>query len=561
VKKIIVTGHRNPDMDSVCAAWAYAHYKNRLCSNSGESSEKSCEYLPVRCGHLNNQTKETFKDIGIEPPRLMKDVYPRVGDILSPLTASLTAEDPVLSAIKTLHDYNISILPVFSPARGKSLAGLVSVQEISDFLINEQVGERPLYTFRVENFEKVLPGALYLRGGSESFRAPVMVGAMPYPTSVSRIEQLLPLKPVLVVGARPDIITYAIREQFPALILTGVTEQTLPAVDFTGFKGTVFLSTTDTAETVRLLRLSAPVEDIMGTDYPEITEDTHFDDAKKLLIGSEFRGLPVFSSGNNGTFLGIVTRRCFIDRPHHRIILVDHNEAAQSIRGIEHADIIEIIDHHRLAPEKTRTPIYMAAKPVGSTCTIIFQHYQSSGYDIDTVTAQVLLAGILSDTVLLKSPTTTAEDQRAAEKLAQLGGVDYLQFGHAIFQRTALLSEYKPEEVVHGDFKVYKEFGYTVGISQIEVVTMEDLKDTADALRKALDELIRDHNLDWAMLMISNVLKEKSKLLSRGAAQLEKGLVYSSEGDGLFDLPGILSRKKQLLPEVLRVLEESRERA
>ncbi len=546
--EILITGHRNPDMDSVCSAWAYARLKNRTDSGT--------VYTAVRCGHLNNQTKETFRGIGIEPPMLLKDVHPRVGDIITPAVSRLGRGEPILKALKTLHDYTVSILPVFENGDSPQLAGLVSVQEISDFLMSEHVGSRPLYTFRVANFEKVLPGILFRAGEADRFRAPVMVGAMPYEVSIDRIERLLPEKPVLVVGERAGIISYAVEKRFPAIILTGVENPEAISVDLGSYRGTVFLSSTDTAETVRLLRLSAPVEDIMGTDYPTITDETHFDDAKQMLLQSEYRGLPVFSSRDESRFLGVITRRCFIDRPRKRLIMVDHNEADQSIRGIENADVVEIIDHHRLAPEKTRTPIYVASKPVGSTCTIVYQHYLSFGEKLDVPAAKILLSGILSDTVLLKSPTATAEDHAAVRELADIAGVDYRAFGEEMFSRTSVLSDKDPDQLITADFKVYREYGFSAGIGQVEVVTLEDLEENIEALRNALDHVAERQKLDWVMLLVTNVLKENSKLISRGPALMEEKLIYRKEEEGLFDLPGILSRKKQLLPEILRVLEE-----
>lgn len=536
-------------MDSVCSAWAYAQLKNQI--------DLEHSYVAVRCGHLNNQTKETFRELETEPPRLLKDVHPRVADILSPVSVFLRAEEPILKAIRALHDYTVSIVPIFKSKWDKHLVGLVSVQEVSDYLISEQVGERPRYTFRVSNFEKVLPGRLYRRGKVDGFRAPVMVGAMPFKVSVDRIARLLPDKPVLVAGERSSIIRYAIKNEFPAIILTGVEGDAAPSIDLSDYQGTIFLSATDTAETVRLLRLSAPVKDIMGNDYPHLTEETHFDDAKQMLIQSEYRGLPVFSSTDPDHFLGVVTRRCFIDRPKRQLIMVDHNEASQSIRGIEHAEVIEIIDHHRLAPEKTRNPIYVSSKPVGSTCTIVFQHYLAFDRPISKRCAKILLSGILSDTVILKSPTTTEEDRSAVFRLAEIAELDYRLFGEQMFSRTSVLSEKDPDHVVTSDFKVYREYGYSIGIGQVEVVTLEDLSENIPDLRGSLDRVAGDQRLDWVMLLVTNVLKENSKLISRTASSLDERLIYPKEGQGLFDLPGILSRKKQLLPEVLRVLEEA----
>jgi manganese-dependent inorganic pyrophosphatase len=326
--------------------------------------------------------------------------------------------------------------------------------------------------------------------------------------------------------------------------------------DFSGFRGSVFVSYADTAETIRLLRLSSPVKGIMRSDYPELTEADHFDEAKQRLIGSEYRGLPVFSDGEARSFRGVVTRRYFIDKPRRKVILVDHNESEQSVKGIEEAEVVEILDHHRLAPDKTRLPIYVAARPVGSTCTIVYQHYLQFAVELDRHTAQVLLAGLLSDTVILKSPTTTEEDRRAARHLAEIAGLDYLEFGERIFRHSAVLKEQSPADIVAGDFKSYEEQGYSFGIGQVEVVTFQNLEEVREGLLEALEQLRRERGMDWTMLLVTNVLKEHSKLLLTPFPQAEQRLLYNRESEQLYDLPEILSRKKQLLPEVIRVLEE-----
>ncbi len=546
MEEIFITGHRNPDMDSVCSAWAYARLMNRI--------DPENSYHDIRCGHLNMQSKETFKQLGLEPPRLEKDVYPKVHDILSVPEQVLAPSDSIHEAIKTIHDYTVSVVPVLEEQR--RFAGLVSINEISDFSIHEHVGGRPRYFFRTENFEKVLPGFCYKSGEWPEFTAAVMVGAMPFEVSVDRIGRLLPDKPIIVVGRRTRILDYAVQEQFPAIILTGVDKEEEVDFDFSSYRGTVFISQTDTAETARLLRLSSPVHNIMGSDYPAISEDDHFDDAKDTLINSDYRGLPVFSAEDEERFVGVVTRRCFIDRPRRKVIMVDHNESDQSIRGIEHAQIVQIIDHHRLAAEKTRTPIYVAAKPVGSTCTIVYQHYRQYDIDLDGDTAKVLLAGVISDTVMLKSPTTTAEDRAAVRALCRAAEVDFEEYGTEIFRHTAVLSSRDPKEVVDADFKVYEEFGYRVGIGQVEVATFQDLPEVIESFHGALRTSGEEAKLDWTMLLVSNVLTENSKLLCTSFPEAEERLVFRRETDDLFDLPGILSRKKQLLPEILRVLEE-----
>ncbi|MFW5711392.1 MAG: putative manganese-dependent inorganic diphosphatase [Spirochaetota bacterium] len=551
---IFITGHRNPDMDSVCASWAYAQLKKKL--------DPGTSYHAIRCGHMNTQTKETLKAIGITPPRLEKDVHPRVRDIVTRNPHRISADEPTLNAVKIIHDYNISIIPVFGQdsKQEAKFAGLVSVNEISDFLISEHLGGRPRYAFRTDNFDKVLSGFCYKQGDRHEFTAPVMIGAMPYETSLDRIKALLPDKPILVVGQREKILEYAIEQQFPAVVLTGVREPEEVSINFSAYRGTVFVSRTDTAETVRLLRLSSPVKNIMSTEYPLLTEAHHFDEAKNMLVNSDLRGLPVFSTEDEQEserkFVGVVTRRCFIDRPSRKVIMVDHNEADQSIRGIENAEILEIIDHHRLAAEKTRTPIYVAAKPVGSTCTIVYQHYLQAGIPVNTTTAKVLLAGLLSDTVILKSPTATDEDRRAAAQLANIAGITIEEYGEQIFSHTAVLGKQDPKQVIKTDFKLYSEFNMKVGIGQVEVVTFQNIDEVEEIYLNALDEIRKEQGLDWTMLLITNVLHEHSKLFTTPFPEAEERVVFKQEKPGRFDLPNILSRKKQVLPEILRVLEE-----
>lgn len=544
--EIFVTGHRNPDLDSTCSSIMYSRLKNTI--------ESDDQYFPVRCGHLNDQTKYLLKLIGFKAPRLVRDLYPKVRDIVIRFDASLREEDPLINAVNIINETTVSILPVFDASGNQS--GLISIDEISNFFLSQHTYSRPVYGFNVDNFEKVLPGKMLKVGDEKRFEAPVMTGAMPYKVSIDRISEIVPQKPVLIVGERYDLLSYAVAQQFPAIILTGVTNEQELALDLEPFKGTVFLSDKDTAETTRLLRLSIPVREVMGKEYPVLNENDLFDDAKRMLIGSDLRGIPVYDNSNQ--FIGIVSRRCFIERPKQQVIMVDHNEAEQSVPGIEHALVREIIDHHRLAAEKTSQPIYIASSPVGSTCTIVFQHYLQNDVELDAPGAKLLLAGILSDTVLLKSPTSTFQDRHAVESLALTAGVDWKIFGEEVFSRTTVITEVKPETLITTDFKIYEEFDFRFGIGQVEVVTLENIEEVRLKLMKALELVKNQNRLDWTMILITNVLKENSILISSQFELGEQRLIYPQIEKGTYRLSGILSRKKQLLPEVFRVLEELR---
>jgi manganese-dependent inorganic pyrophosphatase len=543
-ESIYITGHRNPDMDSVCSAYCYAELKNII--------DPDTTYIPIRCGHMNNSTKEAFREIDTIPPKFLKDLRPRVLDIVKEPEERLHINDPVSAVVNLLNHKTISVVPVYDD--DDRYAGLISVDEINGLFMRENSTGRPQYAFRAENFGHVVKGRLLKSGDQQEFTTFIMTGAMPYEVSLDRIRELLPNKPVMVVGMRTDLIAYAVREQFPAIIITGYKSYEQVDYDFSEYEGTVFVSYLDTAETIRLLRLSLPVKNILSRDIPKVQTQDLFDDALGILINSEFRGLPVF---DGDAFIGTVTRRCFINRPRRRVILVDHNEASQSVRGLEDSQIVEIIDHHRLGAEKTRFPIYISAAPVGSTCTIVYQHFIRYHVEVRPQIAHLLLAGILSDTVILKSPTTTQEDQLVVEALCSILGIsEYRSFGERLFSNTMVLTEADPRGLVEADFKIYHEFGCSFGIGQVEVNTLEDVDEVKDQFITTLETVKSTHHIDWAMLLITNVLKENSVLLSTSYPQAEKNLVYKQESAGKFALPGILSRKKQLLPEVLRVLEE-----
>ncbi|MCX7788675.1 MAG: putative manganese-dependent inorganic diphosphatase [Spirochaetes bacterium] len=539
---IYVSGHKNPDTDSVCAAYCYARFKNMV--------DPSGTYLPVRCGALNSQVKYLFRFLNLEPPVLLPDIFPKVKDVARRDPIKIEEDEPVRFAIDLLDSHNISVLPVFSSSG--IFKGIVSIHEISQFLLSESSNHRPAYTFRPENFLKVFPGRCIKRGDFQEFQAPLMIGAMPYETSIRRIEALLPQKPLLVVGLREDLLQYALLKDLPTIVLTGVENPAHLPLDLSKYRGWIFISDIDTAETVRLLRLSIPVRCIMNPNPIQIDGEERFETARDILVNSQYRGLPVFLEGS---FYGIVTRRCFIHRPTQRLILVDHNELSQSIPGAEHAEILEIIDHHRIAPEKTHKPIYMYVKPVGSTCTLIYEQFQIFHIPISREIAILLLGGILADTAHFRSPTTTNLDKEIASALARIGGVDVDSFGKELLSQAHDLLTADLSQIVQSDFKTYAESGIKFGIGQVEVVSFDSVKEVKDRLLAIMEETRQNQQLDWVLLMITNVPKESSLLLSTNHPKLERLLIFSKIDEHMYDLPGVLSRKKQLLPEILQVLE------
>ena len=540
--EIYVLGHRNPDMDSICSAWAYAKLKNTV---DGEN-----RYTAVRLGNVSDNVKYLFQMAGVEIPFLLKDVKAKSRDIVKSPTFTVTGKDPVYELISLLNTYHPSVVPVIDDGVYK---GLVSVDDINRFFLMENHKGRPFYTINQNNIPRIIEGHFLKRSATNTFDAQIVVGAMDYDIFCQRVSAC-EKPPLLVVGNRKRHIEYAVKHNLAGIILTGITDIESVDADFSSFNGMVYLSEEDTAETLRLLRLSTPISQLMADkDVPHVEMDTLYDEVKALLSDGENRGVSVFE---NGVWKGFITRRCFLNRPRAKIIMMDHNEAEQSVIGIEEADIVEIIDHHRLAAPKMKTPIFICSEPVGSTCTIVFEQYAKWQVPIDKTTATVLLGGLVADTVMLKSPTTTEYDRVVAEALKKAAEIDdFDAFCHSLFSSSASLKEKDPEAVIRSDFKKYTEHGVHFGIGQVEVGSLEEIKEMKDVYLDSLKRVRDKEGLSIAMLLVTDVFKEESILLNTEFDK-EYKIPYERLDKGMYYLPGVLSRKKQLLPETLKVLEE-----
>ena len=432
MSKIYITGHRNPDMDSLCSAYAYAKLKNQI--------DKDNEYIAVRIGNLTKSIQKFFEGIGAEPPIYKNHIYPIVQDVILEPGEKIDVSMPLVKLSKFYNEVNPSSYPIYD---GDEFLGLLSVDDIAIWLMQ-----------KLEKNEKI--------------------------DSETLIKDVLKIR----------------EDKFDA------------------------------------------------TDM--------FEDGKAIMIKSKLRGFPVYEDNK---YLGYVTRRCFLEAPKHNVILVDHNEASQSIKGLETANIVEIIDHHRLGALKTILPIYMDIEPLGSTCTIVYQQYLKHNMKPDETVAKVLLAGLISDTVILKSPTTTKTDVETANDLTKLAKVDLNEFAEKMFSSMGGLTADVANEKIESDFKIYAENGVSVGIGQCEVVTLRDLDNYKDAYLKTLDEVRQKNSLNWAMLMITDVIKETSVLLTTDF-KLNKNIQYKKLENNVYDMPGVLSRKKQLLPDVLSIINQ-----
>ncbi len=533
--KIYITGHRNPDIDSLCAASAYANLKN--LTDSGN------EYVAIHCSPVSDQVREQMETMGVDIPPYKKDVFPKVRDVMLEPQGHIQAGAPIFALVNAYNAENPSVVPIYD---GKDFKGLLSVDDITSWFLTDNKEEIPVYTLTIDNILRVIPGSLVHRGKSDEIEGSLLVGAGTYEAFSEMLEEIGNC--IVVLGSRKEHIEQAVKKQVPAIIIAA-TDKT-PDVDFSGYEGSVFLTELGTAETLRRIRLAESIETMMESATETIDIDDLFVEGRKIFMNSHIRGLAVME---NGEFKGFVTRRCFLERPVNKVIMVDHNEPDQSIEGIETADVVEIVDHHRLDSLSTTMPIFIAAEPLGSVNTIIYQLYMRHGIMPDPAMARTMLTGIIADTLILRSPTTTVQDMQAVEMLARLAKVPSVQeFGEKLFSISDNLATQDPDEMILSDFKKYENNGTKMGIGQCEVTTLSDVGEYAQAYIDALQKIADSQGLDWALLMVTDVLREDSVLLA-SKHKANRNLPYAKIDKQIYDMPGVMSRKKQLLPMLLSV--------
>lgn len=541
--KYLVVGHLNPDTDSVCAAYAYAELKNTLV---GEDVA-----IPLRCGPLTKQTEYVFERAGVKPPDFIKHVYPLVSDVMTPHCEAVSPDAPLADVVHVLDDRHVHNTPVVSSSG--LYEGIISESEIMKLLAGFGQGRTRVF-FSAENIVKVMGGKLRERGLKDAFEVSVMIGAMPLEGFAKRIATLAPSSTLLIVGNRPDLIAHALERKIAALIVTGISASDTPTLPPESQGTWIICSPHDTLESYRRLILSTPVKTVMSSTAKTLAPDALLGEAKEIFRSLSQRGIPVLEEGR---LVGILTRSDLLKPIKKRLILVDHNELHQAVEGAEEAEVCEVLDHHRFGGISTSHPIHIYSRPVGSSCTLIQQLYDRFGITPARETALLMLSAIVCDTVALRSPTATAEDEAALVSLSQLAGVDWRAVADDIFSKTCAIKSRPPAELVTADLKTYTEFGVTFGIGQIETMSLSEVTEILPALRQELDRVRTEKGLTWLMLMASDIVHSESVLVSSGYARAEQAFIYHRTPEGLFHLPGVLSRKKQLLPEVLRVLGET----
>ena len=544
MKKVYVIGHRNPDTDSICSAIAYANLKNQVEGNG---------YEAYRAGNINGETRYVLDTFGIKDPKYVSDVRPRLKDVNLNLVKGAKATDSLKSAREMMQTEKIVSLPVLD---GKKMTGLVSISDVlkadMDVYDNEILAKAKT---PYKNVVETLDGTLQA-GDIEGYitEGKLTVSA----ASVDTMEEFVTAKDTVIVANREDAQIGAIQTGVQCVVVCMGTEVTDKVLELAKEKNCRIITTPyDTFTASRLICQAMPVSYIMATDTIVSFNETDFvDDVKEEMTKKRFRYFPVLNADNE--FVGFISRRRILEFNKKQVILVDHNEVSQAVEGLEECEIMEIIDHHRIGSVETVSPVYFRNQPVGCTGTIVAQMYREQGIEITKEMAGLMCSAILSDTLMFRSPTCTALDHLVAEKLASIAHIDIEQYARDMFDAGSNLREKSAKEIFYQDFKKFNDSNINFGVGQISSMNKEELSACKGKLLPYMEEVRTSYGLDMVFFMMTDIINESTELLMVGemCKEVIENAFETTVEDSSAELPGVVSRKKQLIPALINTLAE-----
>ena len=544
----IVIGHKNPDMDSICSALGYAEFK-RLTGLA--------DVVAARCGATNARIDFVLEKFGLEAPMLVNDLAPRVHDVMQPNVVSVHAGMPLYDAIQLIDRRRLRGLPVVDDHR--RCLGLLNAFKITHHLFppREEAHAARTVTASIASVARTL-GAQLVCGplGTEEEEMLLLVGAMQQQSFAPRIAKYRGegRKVVVFVGDRPHIQQLAIEHGAHAVVVTGgyaIEPDVEIAARAAGI--TLLASPTDTATSVLMARGAVSAGRMLETSFVYFLKDTRLSEARQRAAESSEFVFPVVDE--HGALCGILSKSDFLKPVPRQLILVDHNELDQAVRGADQVPIIEVLDHHRLGGFTSTVPVLFWNNPVGSTSTIVALCFRQHALAIPPPIAGALLAGLLSDTLNLHSPTTTPTDRTLRDELARIAGVDADGFAQELFSVGSPLLTLTPEQAISADSKPYTEGGHRFVVAQIEELTLLHLDAKRDALLAALAAQRAKSDLLFTALLVTDITTQSSLLLVQGDEQFLAQIHYpTAHAPNIWRLDGVVSRKKQLLPYLIECL-------
>lgn len=544
--KVVVIGHRNPDTDSICSAIAYAELKNK-------TSDLVCE--PRRAGKMNQETEFVLKKFGVKPPRMCTDVNPKIRDVDYREMPGIPGSTSLRKAWEIMRDKQIDTLPVTSP--DNELEGVITVKDIATAnmdVFDTGILAKSRTTYR--NILETLGGTMVVgREDDVCTTGHIRIGT----ATPEMLENTVEKGDIVILTNRYESQLCAIEKEASLLIICNGSKVGRTIQRIAEEMGVAIMSApVDTYAAGKLISQCAPISYYMTrSDIMKFTLVTPVADVTRVMAKVRHRYFPILDE--DGKYCGMVSRRNIINLQKRRIILVDHNEATQAVEGFDQAEILEIIDHHRIGSLETSGPVYFRNQPVGCTATIITQMYDENGMEIPPQIAGLLLAAILSDTLVFRSPTCTPLDEALAKRLAKIAGVDIDEFASEMFEAGEKLDGKTAEEVFLQDFKVFMCGDIRFGVAQGSYMTRKNLLAAEALLQPYLEEARNKQNVEDIYMLLTDVPKEESVVISDGryaSEVLSDGFETQPAEDGSFTLPGVVSRKKQFIPALMTAYQE-----
>ena len=543
-RKVYVVGHKNPDTDSICSAIAYAALKTKITNIPHE---------PRRAGQLNEETQYVLERFGVKAPRLLSDLREQIKDVELKEVDGLKSSVSIRTAWEKMQESNIHTLPV---TRDGKLEGLITIGDIAKTYM-EVYDSTILSKARTQyrNIARAVDGEV-LTGNEHSYllKGKVVIAA----SSRILMSDFINKDDLVIMGDRKDAQQCAIDVDASCMVVCQNAPVSDKIIQQAQEKEIVIIRTPhDTFTAAQHINQSIPVKYFMTKDnLVSFKMRDYVDDVKEVMARKRYRDFPIVD--NKGKFLGLISRRRLLNVRKKQVILVDHNEKNQAVDGVEEAEVLEIIDHHRLSSIETMGPVFFRNQPVGCTATIVYQMYQEAGIEPDPVNAALLCSAIISDTLMFRSPTCTPLDENTARKLAGLAGVEVENLAQEMFNAGSNLKGKSAEEICFLDFKQFTVNDTVFGVGQVNSMSADELKEIRKIVQPHLEKARSNHGLNMIFFMLTNIITESSELLCCGPEAREKILsAYDlPEDTETIMLKGVVSRKKQLVPTLVGALQQ-----
>ena len=541
-ERIFVIGHKNPDTDSICSAIAYADIKNR--------TSQKVKYVAKRAGQINEETEYVLNRFGMQPPGYLSNIGTQVKDMDIRMSPEADKSMSLKNAWDLMMEKSIVSLPIRD--REGQLEGLITIGDIAKTYMDTT--DSYLLSRAKTQYRRIAEtiGGTVIEGNEHGYFAngKVMVGTANPEMLKSYVEE----DDLIIMGDREEDHLQAIAQNVSGIIVGMGIEVTEKVIKLAHEREIIIIrSPYDTFTIARLINQSIPVKYIMKTDnLVTFSTEDFTDDIQNEMIKHRHRAFPVINK--KGKCIGTISRRNFLDMHKTKVEMVDHNEKDQAVDNIEKAEIVEIIDHHKLGSLETMTPISFRNQPVGCTATILYEMYGEQKLEISPTIAGLLCAAIISDTLMFRSPTCTLSDKMAAGALALIAGIDIEKFAREMFKAGSNLKDKSPEEIFYQDYKKFiAEGDINFGVGQISSMDTEELAVIKERLVPFMVSECGRHGVTRVYFMLTNIIEESTELLyyGDGSEEMAKIAFHMDPVDGAFDLKGVVSRKKQLIPALM----------